>query len=218
MKYIVLLFLCSLLLSCSKQNRFVENNKIEPNIVIEIFDNESLNEDYSTKTENITEIDYRDKLMKFIEKPFLNDNVIYPFLNGYVNFDELYNHLGIPISEYEIIKGIPELIMDSENYAKNIIFEHYSIWALYIASEKTVCIYQISIEVENDVLYNYNIKKHDSPENIFEIFGDPFKIGKTGNTKINHFNYFFGFDYPQIGFSFEEERLWRIVFSFMADG
>lgn len=193
-----LVFLTVILFSCSKSEKNIDSNNGESHeIIMESIDNS-------------LEIDYEAKLFDFLRKPFMNENIIYPFLGGYASFDELYNHLGNPISEYSQIKGVPYL-----DDARFMTYEYYSISALLIPQKNSVDLHYIDLRMRDDVLYNYDIKKDDTPDKIKETFGEPYSIGRIVGNVIDY-SYFFGFDVPQIVFQFTDEKLWRIVFTFMA--
>jgi cbb3-type cytochrome oxidase subunit 3 len=213
---IFLLFLLSFVLfsfSCSKKEEFDKSNN---NILYKV---DTLKQDssvqlYSDSIIVSSEIDYKSKLLDFLENPFVDDNIIIPNRNGYNNLDELFSHLGNPINEYSIIKGIDQLYGNDNNYARNIEFKYYTIWALYIASDNIVYIYRIWIELKDEILYKYDIKKNDSPEKIKELFGNPNYTGITDQNRIA-FNYFFGFDFPQFNFHFTDDKLTEIILTFM---
>jgi hypothetical protein len=211
-----------ILLSCSKKEEIiVPNNDLTNEIMIESIDTliiESTGELPFDSIDDLQEIDYMAKLLDFIEYPFIDENTIYPSLGGYGSFDELYNHLGDPISKYTIIKGIDQLEMDKNNYALSIEFNYYSIWAVYIASEDTVIIDQISIKMNDEILYKYNLNKNDIADKIIALFGSPEDSynsfdSATGKLSIMSYRYFFSLDVPQITFRFRDNKFTEIIVS-----
>ncbi|MCL2092874.1 MAG: hypothetical protein FWH12_01645 [Treponema sp.] len=160
----------------------------------------------------INETDTRAKIMLFMEQPFVNSRIAYPNLGGYEHYEELYLHLGQPLSEYEIIKGLDQLEEDPDNNARHMDFGYYSIWALYLAKEDRVYIYRVTIEL-GDELLQHQINKNSSPQDITGIFPDFYRISRNRFNVVTAVTFFFGFDYPQINFAYEDEQLTRIAFT-----
>jgi hypothetical protein len=203
-----------ILTSCSKREKFIDlNNNIGQEKTVELME-DSFGKLYSNSIDSSPEIDNKVKLLDFLEQPFVSENITIPNRNGYADLNALFMHLGNPISEYSIIKGIVQLEDNDDNYARNIEFEYYTIWALYTVSNDMVNIYRISIELKDEILYKYDIKKNDSPEKIKKIFGEPFRSGKVSQNLIDY-SYFLGFDLPSFNFQFNNEKLNRIIFTLM---
>jgi len=57
-----------------------------------------------------------------------------------------------------------------------LTFENYYINTRYDTLNNNIIIISISINLKDELIYKYNIRKNDSLEHIIEIFGNPFPV------------------------------------------
>jgi hypothetical protein len=209
----LILFLIFFLISCSKKEELPEsNNSLSLEITNETTNGFSFEKQYNDVSVETIAVNHEALLLNFQKVPFLNDDIIIPNWDGYSSFDELYNHLGIPIDGHDIIKGMEQLFEDENNYAKDMDFKYYSISAIYIAQRERVYIGQFRTMYNEEIIFNYRINNNNSPDKVKEIFGEPYQTSYARFTEETTFIYFLGFDVPQINFSFVNEEITRIVF------
>jgi hypothetical protein len=215
MKY-YLLFLIVILLSCSKKEGIVDlNNTFENEIITELTD--TLNYE-SLDNLNIISIDssqqnaYKAILQDFYEHPFMDENIILPDYYGYTSFEELFNALGIPIDEFSTT--IQGSLLEGGNYVRGFEFEYYNIGTLYVVSKDVIYIYFVWINMKDEILYNHNIKKNDTPDKITNLLGDRYQISKQDENVIEY-TYYLDWGVPQINFQFINEKLTSIIFHLM---
>jgi len=154
---------------------------------------------------------HRANLETFYEKPLLDENItLPPSWSSYNNFDELFKHIGDPIRE---IPSNYSRFDIGDNYTRSFMYEYFSVSAVYLTFKKMIYVYLIWLDMTDEILYNHNIRKNDSPNRIIELFGNPFYVGNLDNGNMEYM--YNTNDRTQINFQFADEKLIGIIFIFM---
>jgi hypothetical protein len=135
-------------------------------------------------------------LKNIYNSPFFDKNILFPNY-WYNDYDELFNHIGIPIKEF------PPFQHESLPLIRSFEFEEYNIYTMYNAHDILI-IFLIFIKMENELIYN--IKKNDAPEKIIDLLGEPLRITLL-NEDIVEYEYRIHNDGIHIRFQFNNNKL-----------
>jgi hypothetical protein len=221
MKY-TFFFLMLILLSCSKKEEASEistkNNVLidkETNELADIVDDNVLDNQMTTNKNNLTSYDTiipgKILLQDFFDHPFVDKNIVMPNYNGYNSFDELFSHLGTPINEFPLKSRYSDY---EGNYELEFEYTYYNVCTLYVQSKDVIYTTLIWININDDILYNHDIKKNDKPDKIVELFGMANSIFNIQNNRVEY-NYYLPDNWNQINFQFLNEELTAIIFHLM---
>jgi hypothetical protein len=156
----------------------------------------------SDKIENAKEL--------FFENPFIDTNIVIPNKYTYSSFDELFNLIGNPISEFET-----ETIFShyEGNYDRGFEYNYFDVYSVYVASNDVVIITMIWLNMKDNILYSFNIMKNDNPGKIIKLFGNPFHINEYSNGNL--IEYLYKVKYYQISFQFDNNKLTSVIYHLM---
>jgi hypothetical protein len=207
------------LLSCSKKEEASTINNVflgkETNVLTEILDDNLLDNQRIINNDNLTNNDtiFSTKILlqDFFDHPFIDKSIVMPNYIGYNSFDELFDHLGTPINEFPIKTKYSDY---EGNYERWFEYFYYSVSTLYVQSKDVIYTTLIWININDDILYNYDIKKNDKPDKIIELFGIANSIFNIQENKVEY-NYFLPNNWDQINFQFVDEELSAIIFHLM---
>jgi len=154
-------------------------------------------------------------IRNFLNQPLEDSSIILPNMRyynfAYNSFEELFAHIGNPIGEFptnhpgEIFEG---------NFASGFIFRYFSIGTIYSASRDQLWAFFISFNLDEDIIFSNGITRHDSPQKIRSIFGDPTSINRM-NSNVIEYSYSADFRMETLAFQFTNSKLTAIIIIIM---